>query len=127
MRFVGADAHRLRHDSAEVVRVDVVGLGVQAVAGPGRFDRALGQNATKPKDVGLQGRGLVRRQPIRPQQVHEAVRRDDRAPLEHEGREQPPLSFAWWPGLVPGLRDPQRSEDPVPHVATPSTWLKSEL
>ena len=77
--------------------------------------------------MGLQRRGLVGRQPIGPQQVDQAVGRDDRAPLEHESGEQSPLPLARWPGLVPGLRDPQRSEDPVPHVTTPSTWLKSEL
>jgi hypothetical protein len=123
MRIVGANGHRFRYDPTELMRVDVLGLSDQAVAGSRRFDGALGQHATEPEDVRLQRRGVIGRQSIRPQEIDQAVGGDDRAPFEHESSEQLPLPIARWPGLVPGVYDPQRPEHPVPHVTTLSTWL----
>jgi hypothetical protein len=103
MRIVGANRHRFRYDSTELMRVDILGLGVQAVAGTRRFDCTVGQDTAEPEDVRLQRRGVIGRQTIRPQEVDETVRRDDRAPFEHESSKQLPLPFARWPGLVPSV------------------------
>jgi hypothetical protein len=110
---------RIGDERAEAVRIDVIRLGPEPVAGSDGLDRSLGKHAPQPEDVRLQCRRLVGRQPFGPKQLGETVGADHRPALEHESREQPALPISRRREVSVAFSDAKGSKHPIPHCPPP--------
>jgi hypothetical protein len=82
----------LGHQLLETDDVDVVGTGVQGVAGFGGEDRRRPEDAAQLADLGLQGVGRVGRLPVAPQHVDQPVGADRLPrPQRQQGQQRPLL------------------------------------
>ena len=102
----------------EADHVDVVGAGVQGVAGFGGEDRRGPEGAAQLADLGLQGVGRVGRLPVAPQHVDQPVGADRLPrPQRQQGQQRPLLGPADRHRHARVLRF-ELAEQPYPHEAT---------
>jgi hypothetical protein len=88
------------HQPAELVGVDIVGVGAEPVTAPvGAQHRPIGagllQHRADPRRVRLQGPAGLRRWVVVPEQVAQPVGGDHLVVLEQQDRQQGPFLPAW--------------------------------